>query len=61
MDRRSPRRGSCWVDNGLGMPPEVARSGLRNLEQRATALNGALIVADEPDGGTRVTWRVPLD
>jgi signal transduction histidine kinase len=48
------------VDNGLGMPPEVARSGLRNLEQRATALNGALTVADEPGGGTRVTWRVPL-
>ncbi|MEV6715422.1 GAF domain-containing protein [Lentzea sp. NPDC051208] len=49
------------VDNGVGMPPEVARSGLRNLEQRATALNGALIVGEEPDGGTRVTWRVPLD
>jgi len=48
------------VDNGLGMPPEVARSGLRNLEQRAAALNGALTVADEPGGGTRVTWRVPL-
>ncbi|MFC3891111.1 GAF domain-containing protein [Lentzea rhizosphaerae] len=49
------------VDNGLGMPPEVARSGLRNLEQRAAALNGALTVAGEPGGGTRVTWRVPLD
>ncbi|MET8764268.1 GAF domain-containing protein [Lentzea sp. NPDC004782] len=48
------------VDNGLGMPPEVARSGLRNLEQRAASLNGALTVADEPGGGTRVTWRVPL-
>ncbi|MET9230102.1 GAF domain-containing protein [Lentzea sp. NPDC003310] len=49
------------VDNGLGMPPEVARSGLRNLEQRATSLGGALTVAEEPGGGTRVTWRVPLD
>ncbi|MCP2248039.1 sensor histidine kinase [Lentzea aerocolonigenes] len=49
------------VDNGLGMPPEVARSGLRNLEQRAAALNGALTVTGEPGGGTRVTWRVPLD
>ncbi|MGW4209284.1 GAF domain-containing protein [Lentzea sp. NPDC004789] len=48
------------VDNGLGMPPEVARSGLRNLEQRAASLHGALTVADEPGGGTRVTWRVPL-
>ncbi|MFJ5986366.1 GAF domain-containing protein [Lentzea sp. NPDC092896] len=49
------------VDNGVGMPPDVARSGLRNLEQRAVALNGALGVAEEPGGGTRVTWRVPLD
>ncbi|SFR03124.1 Histidine kinase-, DNA gyrase B-, and HSP90-like ATPase [Lentzea waywayandensis] len=49
------------VDNGLGMPPDVARSGLRNLEQRAVTLNGALAVAEEPGGGTRVTWRVPLD
>lgn len=37
------------------------RSGLRNLEQRATELNGALTVGEEPGGGTRVTWRVPLD
>ncbi|MCX2949126.1 GAF domain-containing protein [Lentzea sp. NEAU-D7] len=49
------------VDNGLGMPPEVARSGLRNLEQRAAELNGTLTVGEEPGGGTRVTWRVPLD
>ncbi|MET9634066.1 GAF domain-containing protein, partial [Lentzea sp. NPDC006480] len=49
------------VDNGLGMPPDVARSGLRNLEQRAAELNGALTVGEEPGGGTRVTWRVPLD
>jgi signal transduction histidine kinase len=49
------------VDNGLGMPSDVARSGLRNLEQRAVALNGTLTVGEEPGGGTRVTWRVPLD
>jgi signal transduction histidine kinase len=49
------------VDNGQGMPPDVARSGLHNLEQRAAELNGALAIAEEPGGGTRVTWRVPLD
>ncbi|MET8764981.1 GAF domain-containing protein [Lentzea sp. NPDC004782] len=49
------------VDNGLGMPPHVARSGLRNLEQRAAGLGGSLVMADEPDGGTRVTWQVPLN
>lgn len=49
------------VDNGQGMPPQVARSGLRNLEERAISLGGGLTVADEPGGGTRVTWQVPLD
>ncbi|MGW6442687.1 GAF domain-containing sensor histidine kinase [Lentzea sp. NPDC055074] len=49
------------VDNGVGMPPHVARSGLRNLEQRAEGYGGTCAVADEPGGGTRVTWQVPLD
>ncbi|GAB2817711.1 GAF domain-containing sensor histidine kinase [Lentzea nigeriaca] len=49
------------VDNGVGMPPQVARSGLRNLEQRASGYGGSSAVADEPGGGTRVTWQVPLD
>jgi signal transduction histidine kinase len=49
------------VDNGVGMPPQVARSGLRNLEQRAAGYGGSCSVADEPGGGTRVTWQVPLD
>ncbi|WP_439657789.1 GAF domain-containing sensor histidine kinase [Lentzea sp. HUAS TT2] len=49
------------VDNGVGMPPHVARSGLRNLEERAAGYGGTCAVADEPGGGTRVTWQVPLD
>jgi signal transduction histidine kinase len=49
------------VDNGVGMPPQVARSGLRNLEQRAAGYGGTCVAADEPGGGTRVTWQVPLD
>jgi signal transduction histidine kinase len=49
------------VDNGVGMPPHVARSGLRNLDQRAAGFGGTCAVADEPGGGTRVTWQVPLD
>ncbi|MFJ8962508.1 GAF domain-containing protein [Lentzea sp. NPDC102401] len=49
------------VDNGVGMPPHVARSGLRNLEQRAAGCGGTCAVAGEPSGGTRVTWQVPLD
>jgi signal transduction histidine kinase len=48
------------VDNGVGLPAEVARSGLRNLEQRAARLGGTLSVETEPLGGTRLTWSVPL-
>ncbi|QQQ80195.1 GAF domain-containing protein [Saccharothrix sp. 6-C] len=48
------------VDDGVGMPPQVARSGLRNLEQRAVELGGTCTAAAEPTGGTRLTWQVPL-
>ncbi|TWP46930.1 GAF domain-containing sensor histidine kinase [Lentzea tibetensis] len=48
------------VDNGIGMPDGVARSGLRNLQARAERFGGELAVTGEPAGGARVTWRVPL-
>lgn len=48
------------VDNGIGMPDDVARSGLRHLEHRVVGLGGSLTVTTEPVGGTRLTWRVPL-
>ncbi|MBB5960443.1 signal transduction histidine kinase [Saccharothrix tamanrassetensis] len=48
------------VDNGIGMPDQVARSGLRNLEQRAVELGGTCAVGSGLDGGTRMTWQVPL-
>ncbi|MEU4805152.1 GAF domain-containing protein [Actinosynnema sp. NPDC023587] len=48
------------VDDGAGLPAGIARSGLRNLEQRATGLGGSLTVTGEASGGTRLTWRVPL-
>jgi signal transduction histidine kinase len=47
-------------DDGVGIDPDVARSGLHNLAQRARECGGELRVrADEPSG-TRLTWRVPL-
>ncbi len=48
------------VDNGIGMPEDVARSGLRNVEQRAAACAGTANTGPGPDGGTRLVWRVPL-
>ncbi|GAA2696340.1 MULTISPECIES: GAF domain-containing protein [Actinosynnema] len=49
------------VDNGIGMPEKVARSGLRNLDERARRLGGSAAVEACAGGGTRVTWQVPLE
>ncbi|GAA1018231.1 histidine kinase [Acrocarpospora pleiomorpha] len=47
-------------DNGIGLPGDGRRSGLRNLEERASQLGGTF-QADAPDtGGTRLTWSAPL-
>ncbi|RKT54905.1 GAF domain-containing sensor histidine kinase [Saccharothrix australiensis] len=48
------------VDDGVGMPDQVARSGLHNLQRRAEGLGGTLAVTGEAGGGTRLAWRVPL-
>ncbi|MCP2259106.1 GAF domain-containing protein [Streptoalloteichus tenebrarius] len=48
------------VDDGVGIDPAVARSGLRNLEQRATECGGTFTVRPEPGGGTRLRWQAPL-
>lgn len=49
------------LDDGVGIDPGRARSGLGNLEQRATESGGTLSVRAEPAGGTRLLWRVPLN
>ncbi|WP_344428137.1 GAF domain-containing sensor histidine kinase [Pseudonocardia ailaonensis] len=48
------------ADDGAGIPDDVARSGLRNLADRAEELGGGLEVHRRPGGGTRLSWRVPL-
>jgi signal transduction histidine kinase len=47
-------------DDGVGIDPAGARSGLRNLERRAHDCGGALTVDAPPGGGTLLRWRVPL-
>jgi signal transduction histidine kinase len=49
------------ADNGVGIPADTRRSGLRNLAQRADKLGGELrLAAAGPEGtGTELTWRVP--
>ncbi|MEU7391140.1 sensor histidine kinase [Streptomyces tanashiensis] len=49
-------------DDGVGIRPGGARSGLRNLAERAERLGGELSVRTRPEqtGGTLLEWRVPL-
>jgi signal transduction histidine kinase len=52
----------CLVvqDDGVGMHPDAAHSGLHNARRRATALGGTLeLLAHEPHGSL-LRWRVPL-
>lgn len=47
-------------DDGVGIPPDGRRSGLRNMAERAAELGGSL-EWDCPDGGgTTLVWRVPV-
>ena len=48
------------VDDGVGMPSGVARSGLLGVERRAAKCGGMSVVVPGPEGGTRLTWRAPL-
>ncbi|MFJ8625118.1 GAF domain-containing protein [Kitasatospora sp. NPDC093550] len=47
-------------DDGVGIPDQGRRSGLRNLAERAEGLGGALEVSRPPEGGARLVWAVPL-
>lgn len=49
------------ADDGVGIPSDSTRSGLRNLGERATALGGAMTVGPGAGEGTVLEWRVPLD
>ncbi|KND41660.1 MULTISPECIES: sensor histidine kinase [Streptomyces] len=48
------------VDNGVGLPAEGRRSGLRNMAERAEQLGGRLELGETDGGGTTLVWRVPL-
>lgn len=47
-------------DDGLGLGDSTRRSGLKNVEERATALGGSFELGPAEDGGTRLRWAVPL-
>jgi signal transduction histidine kinase len=51
------------IDNGVGVRPGSSGEGmgLANMVQRAERLGGECVVAPGDFGGTRVTWRVPIE
>jgi signal transduction histidine kinase len=49
------------TDDGVGVPDELhRRSGLLNLAERAARYGGTCTIAPGPQGGSVLTWRVPL-
>src|SRR5215467_4596728 len=47
-------------DSGVGLTGTGRRSGLANLEERASELGGTLRTVTAEGGGTELEWRVPL-
>ncbi|MGW0996877.1 sensor histidine kinase [Streptomyces sp. NPDC002523] len=47
-------------DDGVGIPPDGRRSGLRNMAERARQSGGGLEVSGPEGGGARIEWWVPL-
>ena len=49
------------VDDGIGVAPDArAGDGTRNVQVRAQRLQGSASIARGPQGGTVVTWQVPV-
>lgn len=48
------------TDNGRGMADDPERSGLANLEARATGLGGTMRTWQNEPSGVRLEWRVPI-
>ncbi|MFD8259755.1 GAF domain-containing protein [Streptomyces griseoluteus] len=47
-------------DNGVGIPPDGRRSGLRKIAERAEQLGGHLDVSSPDVDGATLRWQVPL-
>lgn len=48
------------ADDGIGLPEQGRRSGLRNLAERAAHRGGLMTSGPRDGGGTRLVWQVPL-
>ncbi|MBO0893294.1 MAG: GAF domain-containing protein [Acidimicrobiales bacterium] len=50
------------TDDGVGVTPRPYEPGrgLANMAERAASLGGSFVLGTSPEGGTEVSWRVPL-
>ena len=49
------------TDDGVGVPAQLSRrSGLLNLAERAARYGGSCTILSRPQGGSVLSWRVPL-
>lgn len=48
------------ADNGDGIGPDVAESGLRNMRLRAEKRGGRCEIESSQAGGTRIRWSIPV-
>ncbi len=48
------------TDNGVGIPADGRRSGLRNLAERAEKTGGTFELRTPEERGTRLMWQAPL-
>ena len=48
------------ADNGVGLPSTKRHSGLANLFARAEQRGGTMTVENQPEGGLRLRWSIPI-
>jgi signal transduction histidine kinase len=61
VDREGASLGLTVSDDGVGPPPDRARSsGLANLADRAKRWRGTMSFDSAPDGGAELRWNVLL-
>jgi len=61
IDQSPPEIRLTICDDGLGLPTDQPQGfGLRGLQERATLLNGTLLLENRTEGGTQVRLTLPL-
>lgn len=49
------------IDDGIGIRPDVVRSGLANMADRALSLDGSFLIERGEASGTVLRWKVPSE